>query len=130
MDPEDFDDLSQFLPEREGKSAKKKPESQLRRMLGDLDESENDKSEAKIMSAIMRQNSQMRPKHMIKIEEVSSEERKRIENSLQFMGLKRSVAQVKYAETYRKTLNQMRNSTGEGSRFLWNDQTWRRTIKC
>ena len=128
----DFDDidLSQKLPDRRAKANQNEFNVNLRKMLGELDDSDKEKTESKVMTSILKQSTQLKPENMIPISETDELERKSIENSLQSRGLRRSVAQVKQAQVLGKVLKLMRAPTGEGSRFVWNNQKWQRTIKC
>ncbi len=123
-------DLSQNLPRRRNREEAQGADLNLREILGELDDSDKEKTESKVMAAILKQSTQLKPVSMIAMTDTNEVERRSIENSLQSRGLKRSVAQVKQAQVMGSVLKQMRAPTGEGSRFLWNNQKWERTIKC
>ena len=80
-----------------GKEPAKFPEIDLAKLLGELEDEDGDKSEAKKMSAILRQNTQQRPKFMVSADDVDESEKKSIQDSLQTRGIKRSIFQVKKA---------------------------------
>ena len=119
------------VPEKAPKKEPAKlPEIDLAKMLGELEDEDGEKSEAKKLSAILRQNTQQRPKFMVSADEVDESEKKSIQNSLQTRGIKRSIFQVKKAQKVADALKEMRSSQGSGSRFPWNDLQWQRTLKC
>ena len=128
--------LSQNVPrrdrsrERENQGNSQESSFSIKNLLEGLQDPEKDQNEVKMMTSILKQQSQRQPKSMVHVDQVSEQERKTIENSLQVRGLKRSIHQVKKAKIVASVLSEMRATQGTGVRFPWNITRWQRTLKC